>query len=676
MGADTLGPQERRHAVVALSAIPNTGKSTLFNRLTGGHQSTGNWPGVSVEKKSGRFDLEEFEVELVDLPGAYSLSPDTEEEKLVRNFFLHHPPDLVLNILDARNLYRGLGLTLQMAMSGLPLVVAVNMMDEAHKAGLDLDLQALSDHLGVPVVPISARTGEGIPQLLETLHETLRSPKPVRPPHISCPTAVEEAVKALAREFERSGNTGKLAPDFLAWRLLESPGQPPAAVAPALAKLASRWKARIEAVSGTSLPVLCAGCRFSAARGLAHEVTHERPPAPDRVTERLDAFFLHRWLGLPLFTIIMILLFQAIYGLGAPLQSWLNDLFQQAAQWMTTHLGNPATPGLLQRFLIDGLWQGISVVLSFFPIIALFFLLMSLLEDSGYLARAAFLMDRLMHRLGLDGKAFISLLLGYGCNVPAVMGTRILSSRHNRVLTMLLIPFSLCSARLQVFIFFASILFAPGVAPWVLVALYAGSFLTIVVMGITLNRLKLGGQPEPFIMEMPPYRLPTLRTIGLRTGQELKDFIYRAATLIVAGVVLVWLLSNLPLSATPGSAQSLAGQIGQSLEPLFAPLGIPWQEVVALLSGFVAKEIVIGALAVIHGGGDLAATLAHQLTPLQGLSFMLFTLLYTPCIATLAAIRAESDSWKIMFLSVILGLASAWLVSFAFYQGGRLLGLE
>jgi len=660
-----------RHVVVALSAIPNTGKSTLFNRLTGGHQSTGNWPGVSVEKKSGRFELGEFEVELVDLPGAYSLSPVTEEEKVVHDFFLGTPPDLVLNILDARNLYRGLGLTLQMALSGLPMVVAVNMIDEARKSGLDLDLEALSEHLGVPVVAISARSGEGIPQLLETLHEAIKSPRPVRPPRISCPPPVEEAVKALARELERGNVQSRLDPNFVAQRLLESPEQPNPAADPALVKLAGRWKQRIERASGTPLPVLCAGCRFSAARGLAHEVTRERPPAPDAVTERLDGLLLHRWAGLPLFLLIMIGLFQLIYGLGSPLQAQLNDLFQA----LGNRLFAPAeSAGLLQRFLHEGLWQGVGVVLSFFPIIVLFFLLMSLLEDSGYLARAAFLMDRLMHRMGLDGKAFISLLLGYGCNVPAVMGTRILSSRHNRLLTMLLIPFSLCSARLQVFVFFTGILFAPAVAPWILVALYAGSFLVILLMGLLLNGLGVGGRAEPFIMEMPPYRLPTLRTVALRTGQELKDFLYRAATLIVAGVVLVWLLSNLPSSAVPGSAQSLAGQIGQALAPLFDPLGIPWQEVVALLSGFVAKEIVIGALAVLHGSGDLASTLGHQLTPLQGLSFMLFTLLYTPCVATLAAIRAESGSWKIVLLSVVLGLVSAWLASFTLYQGGRLIG--
>lgn len=255
----------------------------------------------------------------------------------------------------------------------------------------------------------------------------------------------------------------------------------------------------------------------------------------------------------------------------------------------------------MQHLLFDGVWQGVGVVLSFLPIIALFFLFMSLLEDSGYMARAAFLMDRLMHRMGLDGKAFISLLLGYGCNVPAVMGTRILSSHHNRVLTMLLIPFSLCSARLQVFL--TSLLFTPRVAPWVLLALYAGSFVAIVVTGVLLNALRFAGKAEPFIMEMPPYRLPTLYSIGLRTGRELRDFIYRAASLIVAGVVLVWALPHFPLSAEPGSIDSVAGQIGTGLAPLFAPLGIAWPEVVALLSGFVAKEVVIGSLAVIYGGG-------------------------------------------------------------------------
>jgi len=301
---------------------------------------------------------------------------------------------------------------------------------------------------------------------------------------------------------------------------------------------------------------------------------------------------------------------------------------------------------------------------------------MSVIEDSGYIARAAFLMDRLMHVLKLDGKAFISILLGYGCNVPAVLGTRILSGRRSRIVTMLLIPFSLCSARLQVFVFLASILFTPRAAAGVVFALYLGSFAAVILVGLLLRLLRVGGRPEPFIMELPPYRVPMLRSVALRAWQEVRAFLYRAATLILLGVVVVWLLTHYPTGAPPGSVETLAGQLGQLASPLFAPLGIHWRETVALLFGFVAKEIVIGAMAVIHGGGDLAGELAARLTPLQGVSFMVFTLLYTPCLATVAAIRAESRSWRVTGLSILLGLVLAWLASFTVYQAGRLMGFD
>ncbi|HHH38970.1 MAG TPA: ferrous iron transport protein B, partial [Sedimenticola sp.] len=427
-----------RDVVVALSSIPNTGKSTLFNRLTASRQNTGNWPGVSIERKSGHFDLGEYRIRLVDLPGAYSLSPVTEEERVVREFFLSTPPDAVLNLLDARNLYRGLGLTLQMAMSGLPMVVAVNMIDEARRQGGEPDLEVLSSHLGVPVVAISARTGEGIPALLDALYQTVRNPARARPPHIACPPVLEEAIKDLSRRLEMGQEAGStpLDPNFIAMRLLEGgereplPGQ-----GAALRQATRRWAHQVEQATGEEIPILCAGCRFSAARGLALEATRHNPPLPDRLSERLDRLLLHPWLGLPLFLLIMLLLFQAVYGLGGPLQGWLSDGFDAAAGWARLQPAVAGLPPWLRSFLFDGVWQGLSVVTSFFPIIALFFVFMSLIEDSGYMARAAFLMDRLMHRLGLDGKAFISLLLGYGCNVPAVMGTRILSSRYNRLLT-------------------------------------------------------------------------------------------------------------------------------------------------------------------------------------------------------------------------------------------------
>jgi len=663
-----------KELIVALSSIPNTGKTTLFNLLTGSSQSTGNWPGVSIEKKHGYMILGEYQIQLIDLPGAYALLPSTEEERVVRDFFLKTPPDIVLNILDARNLYRGLGLTLQMAMSGLPMVVAVNMIDELQKQGAELDIPVLSEHLGVPVIPISARTGEGLPELQDALYQLIKKPAQTRSPHISWPPVVEEAVKSISRKIDQCDEVKKLDHNFLAMRLLEDNKSSNSIQNQTVAMAVNNWRQRVENITGTEISVICAKCRFNAARGLVLEATHQQPIPPDPRSEKIDRILLHRWFGLPLFLLIMLILFQAIYGLGVPLQEILSQGFDAGEVWLRAQQSMTTLPAWLQSFLFDGLWQGIGVVTSFFPIIALFFIFMTIIEDSGYMARAAFLMDSLMHQLGLDGKAFINLLLGYGCNIPAVMGTRILSSRYNRVVTMLLIPFTLCSARLQVFVFLTAILFPAAIAPWVLFALYIGSFIAVFGMGLLLKTLRIAGKPEPFIMEIPPYRLPAIKSVALRTWQELKDFLYQAATLIVAGVVVVWLLTHFPADVPSASAETWAGQLGQVFSPVFTPLGIYWQETVALLFGFIAKEVVIGALAVIYGGADLKAQVAAHITPLQGLSFMLFTLLYTPCIATIAAIRAESRSWRITMLSLVLGLGSAWIASFLLYQAGLLMG--
>jgi len=665
-----------KDVVVALSSIPNTGKTTLFNLLTGSNQSTGNWPGVSIEKKHGHMTLGEYQIQLIDLPGAYALLPSTEEEQVVRNFFLKTPPDVVLNILDARNLYRGLGLTLQMAMSGLPMVVAVNMIDEVQNQGTELDIPVLSEHLGVPVVAISARTGEGLPKLQDAIYKVIKKPAHTRSPHISFPPVLEEAVKSVSRKIDHSGEIQKLDHNFLALRLLEDENDSSTVQDQAVARAVKSWRQRVENITATEISVSCAKCRFNAARGLVLEATHQKPMPPDARSEKIDRILLHRWFGLPLFLLVMLVLFQAIYDLGVPLQEILSQSFDAGEAWLRAQQSITTLPAWLQSFLFDGLWQGMGVVSSFFPIIALFFIFMSIIEDSGYMARAAFLMDSLMHQLGLDGKAFINLLLGYGCNIPAVMGTRILSSRYNRVVTMLLIPFTLCSARLQVFVFLTAILFPPTIAPWVLFALYIGSFIAVFSMGLLLKSLNIAGKPEPFIMEIPPYRFPTVNSVALRTWQELKDFLYQAATLIVVGVVVVWLLTHFPTNVPSASAKTWAGQLGQLFSPVFTPLGIHWQETVALLFGFIAKEIVIGALAVIYGGADLKIQVAAHITPLQGLSFMLFTLLYTPCIATIAAIRAESRSWRIMILSLVLGLGSAWMASFLLYQAGLLMGFR
>ncbi|GBD83969.1 ferrous iron transport protein B [bacterium BMS3Abin02] len=665
-----------REVSIALAAIPNTGKTTLFNRLTGSNRKVGNWPGVSIQKAVGHFTLGEYDVELIDLPGSYSITPTSEEERIVREFFLNDPPGVILNILDARNLYRGLGFTLQMSHSGLPMVVAVNMMDEARRAGLDLDLEILTEHLGCPVIPVVARTGEGLPSLRQALYDTIRHPEQGRPPHVSWPPVVEAAVADLARKIERKTGPTDLDEGFLALRVLEGDTVAPLEDHPAMAEIrasAAEWRNRVEETTGSAVPAICAQCRFNSARGLVLETTQRKPPLPDALSEKLDRVLLHRWLGLPLFAVIMLIVFQGVYALGTPLQSWLASLFVLVGDGLSQVMSG--FPQLLRSFIVDGLWQGLATVASFFPIILLFFLFMSIIEDSGYMARAAFLMDRLMHRLGLDGKGFINLLLGYGCNVPAVMGTRVLSGKHNRIRAMLLIPFTLCSARLQVFVFLSAILFSPVVAPWVVFALYLGSFGAVIGVGLLLKALQIAGPPEPFIMEIPPYRLPTTRTVGLRAGYEVKDFLYRAGTMITIGVVIVWLLTNLPPGVDVAGPTSYAGILGRAFEPLFHPLGIGWQETVALLFGFIAKEIVIGAFALIYGG-DLTTQIAANITALQGISFMVFTLLYTPCVATIAAIRAEAHSWKVAAGALGLGLVIAWLAAFAVYQGGRLLGFS
>ncbi len=663
---------------VAIISIPNTGKSTLFNLLTGAHQAVGNWPGVSVEKKTGKFKLNGYTVKLIDLPGCYSLTATSIEEQVVRDFILQNPPDVIINIADARNLYRSLGLTLQVAQSGIPMILAVNMMDEARRMGLKIDFKALEEHLGMPVVPIVARKGEGIEQLKQRLLELVEGKITYHGPQTSCPIHTDKSVQSLADKIKKLNINPKLSEVFLAVRFLESNDTTKALrkKAPALKELSpaiQQTREHLEHTLGEKIPMACAHCRFNSARGLVMETTSEHITLTDRITEKIDAVLLHKYLGIPIFLLIMLFLFQGIYALGTPVQNLIGDGFE----WLQNSvralpIAQHISPFIV-NFITDGLIEGVGVVVAFFPIIALFFIFMSLVEDSGYMARAAFLLDHLMHSIGLDGRAFINILLGYGCNVPAIMGTRILSSQHTRIITMLVIPFTLCSARLQVFIFVAGILFAPQVAPWVVFSLYILSFVVVILVGLFLKAIRYAGRPEPFIMEIPPYRLPTIRTVSLRAWEEMKDFLNRASTIIVLGVIVVWVLTNLPVGVTPGSPQSLAAKIGQSIAPVFRPLGIDWQEIIALLFGLIAKEIVVGSLAVIYGG-DPSTQLAAALTPLKGMSFMIFTLLYTPCVATIAAIRAESQSWRVTGFILVLGLTLAWLFSFLFYQGGRLLG--
>lgn len=591
---------------IALLGMPNTGKSTLFNRMTGGAARVGNWPGITVELLSGKILLGGDMVEIIDLPGIYDLHGFSDDEQVVRHFLHDNVPDLALVILNATQIERQMSLLLQLKQLDMNIVVLLNMADEAKKFGISIDAEKMSELLGMPIFLLSAKYGTGYPEALKAATKALSYPTP----------GMAEELRSQLEQDEH--------------------------------------------------------IETEMANVLKHSV---QIPArlSDNLTDKLDSVMLHPWLGLPIFFGVMYLLFQGVFFLGQPLQGIVNELLGGLRE----NALNPLLSGLpqaVQGFLLDGIYNGVTTVAAFVPIIVLFFLFMAIIEDSGYLSRAAFLMDALMARLGLDGRGFVMLLMGFGCNVPALMGTRVMRSRAMRLLTMLVIPLSLCSARLQVFIFFTAALFSAKAAPLVLFSLYLFSFATAILTALIFkHQFK---NTEPFVLELPPYRFPTLRQMALRGWLEVTHFLRRATKFIVAGVVMVWLLTNLPFSATPSSSETFAGMIGSLLHPVFQPIGINEQLTIALIFGFIAKEIVIGALAVIYGlsGDALSGAIGQQLDWVQAYSFMLFTLLYTPCLATIATLQSESKQLKFTVLSLTWSLGLAWLVSFAFYQSARALG--
>jgi len=591
---------------IALLGMPNTGKSTLFNRMTGASARVGNWPGITVELLSGKILLGADMVEVIDLPGIYDLHGFSEDEQVVRHFLHENVPDLALIVLNATQIERQLSLVVQLRQLNLNMVVLLNMADEARKFGITIDAEKMSHEIGIPIFLLSAKYGSGYPAALEAVIKAL---------HYTTPGMAEQ----LRNQLEQDEH-------------LES----------------------------------------EMARVLQHSV---QVPArmSDNLTTQLDHLMLHPWLGLPIFFVIMFLLFQAIFFFGQPLQTGVSALFV----WLRSAALDPMLSGLpavLQGFLLDGVYNGVATVAAFVPIIVLFFLFMAIVEDTGYLSRAAFLMDALMAKMGLDGRSFVMLLMGFGCNVPALMGTRVMRSRTLRLLTMVTIPFSLCSARLQVFVFITAALFAPHSAALVLFSLYLMSFASAILTALVFKRFFPSN--EPFVLELPPYRFPTFRQMMLRGWHEVRHFVHRATKFIIAGVVLVWLLTHMPPSAAPASADTWAGAIGDWMHPLFAPVGITQQLTIALIFGFVAKEIVIGALAVIYGlsGHALSGALAGNLDWVQAYSFMLFTLIYTPCLSAVATLRSESKNWGFTLFSIGWSLTLAWLASLAFYQGARALG--
>jgi ferrous iron transport protein B len=593
---------------IAVLGMPNTGKSTFFNRFTGSHAHIGNWPGITVDLMMAEVKLGDEFAEVIDLPGIYDLRGFSEDEAVVRCFLEKTPLNLILIILNTTQIDRQMILPLQVKQLGLPAVLLLNMADEANRFGVKVQSELLAQRLGIPVLPISAKYGMGYQKAIATITESLQQHQDL--------VQVEGLDKNLL-------NDRQLANDLK--EILDGAVQMPL-------RLADHW------------------------------------------TRRLDRILLHPLLGLPIFFGAMYLIFQAIYAIGTPLQKLLGNGLDWFKGIALEPLLSPL-PAFIKGFLIDGLYVGIGTVAAFLPVIFLFFLCMAIVEDSGYLSRAAFLMDALMERLGLDGRSFVMSLMGFGCNVPAILGTRVMRSPSLRMLSMLVIPFSLCSARLNVFLFMSTALFAPDQSSKVIFSLYLFSF-AAALLTAALFKGKFPSQ-EPLVLELPPYRLPTMKQILIRAWCEVKHFWIWSRKFIIFGVIAIWLLNNLPTDVPTASPQTLSGMIGQALQPLFAPLGINPQMTIALFFGFIAKEIVLGGLSVIYGqadGSNLAGAIAQQIDWVQGYSFMLFTLLYVPCLSTIAVIKSESKSVKFAMLSVGWSLGLAWIASFVFYQGARALG--
>ena len=680
---------DTRQWKIALAGNPNCGKTTLFNALTGSNQYVGNWPGVTVEKKEGLAQVDGRDVTIVDLPGIYSLSPYSMEEIVARNFVVNEHPDAIINIVDATNIERNLYLTVQLLELERPMVIALNFMDEVEKRGDKLDLNRISRALGVPVVPITARTGKNIQELLSIAHKQIHAGYTIEPDDLydDFTHQIHHEVDALIHD--RAYAAG-IPAHWASIKLIE--GDKLVEQALGLDE-ETRWKVDSiakryeEAYSLGDRETLIADARYRFIQKVV-QIGVQRGQPHDALTlsDKIDSIVTNKWLAVPVFLLMMLGMFALTFG---PLGTWLSDGVDQLingylANWVRAGLAAAEVAPWVESLLVDGVISGVGGVLTFLPQIALLFLCLSLLEDSGYMSRAAFIMDRLLRRFGLSGKAFIPMLMGFGCTVPAIMGARTMENEKDRRMTIMLVPFMSCSARLPVYGLISAAFF-PRYAGLVVFSLYILGLLCGIVSGVILKKTMFKGEPAAFVLELPPYRLPTLRNCALHVWEKVRGFLVKAGTLILAMSVVLWFLQSFGVSGglhmVDDAANSILGAIGTWIAPLLAPLGFgTWQAAVALLTGLVAKEAVVSSLALLYGFStlDAASTIAGALggtftSPVAAYAFLVFILLYIPCVAAMATMFREMNSVKWTLRSMAWQLCSAWLVSFLVFQIGSAL---
>lgn len=725
-----VSAQEKSRTInVALVGNPNSGKTTLFNHASGSHEHVGNYSGVTVDAKEAFMEHRGYTFRMVDLPGTYSITEYSPEELYVRNHITETMPDIVVNVVDASNLERNLFLTTQLIDMNIKVVIALNMYDELEKKKIQFDYTSLGNMLGIPIIPTIASKGKGIDELLDKLIDVYEDRDPnVRHVHINYGADIEDAIKSIQDEIWKNPTiTDKLSSRYLAIKLLEIDGTTMSQLASCsnyqqIKAITEQAIKRLEKEYGESSETIITDAKYGFIDGALKETYREMVKDKRKNKHEIDDLLTHRFWGFPAFIFFMWFMFQATFTIGSYPMTWIGS----GVAWISQTVQNLMAEGPLRDLLVNGIIAGIGSVIVFLPNILILFFFISIMEDTGYMARASFIMDKLMHKIGLHGKSFIPLLMGFGCNVPAIMATRTLENRKDRILTMMIIPFMSCSARLPVYVLLISAFFA-AYRGLVLFAIYMIGILLAILVALVMKKVVFKKQAFPFVMELPPYRMPTIKNTSVHMWFKSKQYLHKMGSIILVASIILWALGYFPrhsdhealyshqitqVEANPRltspekklqieqisnqqeadrQSNSYIGRLGHAIQPIMAPLGFDWKMSVSILSGFAAKEVVVSSMGILYQAGSHADehsnTLRKQLinekhqsgsligqpvfTPLVAMAFMIFILIYFPCIATIAAINREAG-WRWAVFSMTFTTSLAWVVAFLVYQIGSL----
>ena len=666
---------------IALAGNPNCGKTSLFNLLTKSRQHIGNWPGVTVEKKEGTLKFKGESYKVIDLPGTYSLGAYSEDEIVARNYILKDKPDVVINVVDATNLERNLYLTTQLIEMGANVVIALNMIDQAESLNIEIDTNKLSKRLGVPIIKTSAFKNRGIEELIETSIHSKKNEKLI---NINYGEDIENEIKNLSYLLEAYKNKLEFPVNWTALKLLENDEYIKDKVkqlnSPSIFTKLEESNKTIEKNIGFEADMSIVDKRYSFISSITEDVIKKPSKKQVTTTEKIDKIVTNKYLGIPIFALIMYCLYELTFIIGAGIQEWFGDLIAKAGVIVSDFIANMGAPELLVGFINDGLFGGVGAVLSFLPLIMVMYFLLGLLEDSGYMARAAYVMDRLMRGLGLHGKTFVSMIVSVGCNVPGIMSTRTLENKKDRMIAILINPFISCGARMPIYAVFVEAFF-PTHQGLVLFSLYVLGIIVALISGKIFSKTLFKGESSYFVMELPAYRMPSIKNVFLLMWEKAGAFFKKAGMIIFPMMIVLWALSVLPLGVEPNSEHSILGMIGSFVAPLFVLAGYgTWQAGVSLITGILAKESVVATMGMVYAGveeGEALINVIQQVfTPLSAVSFLVMTLLYTPCLAALGVIKRETNSMKWTIFSAVYTFVIALVLSTLVYQVGLLLGFQ